>query len=373
MIVGVPKEVKASERRVALTPLGARDMTARGHRVLVETGAGLGSSIPDTGYEAAGAVITPTAADVFQEADLIVKVKEPQLGEIEMLRAGQMLFTYLHLAAYPEIAEGLRNSGVTGIAYETVQLGDGSLPLLAPMSEIAGRMSVQVGSRWLESSDGGKGKLLGGAAGVPPAKVTVLGAGISGKSAARVATGMGAQVTVLDIDPDKLRALIGEGIPGVFTCYSSVQTVEENVLKSDLVIGAVLVAGGQAPKLIDETLVRQMEPGTVMVDISIDQGGCFATSHETTHEDPVFRLHDVIHYAVGNIPGVVPHTSTYALTNATLRYLLAMASDLEMALCHFPELTKGINVVDGHFTHPEVALALGEPFTDPMIALGIVG
>jgi alanine dehydrogenase len=371
MIVGVPTETKPGERRVALTPLGVRELCARGHEVVIEGGAGRSSSIEDREYGAAGAVIVPTASEVLDRARLVLKVKEPSPAELVQLRPHHVLFTFLHLAAYPGVAKALLDSGATGVAYETVERGDHSLPLLAPMSEIAGRMSAQVGSRWLEGGEGAKGKLIGGAAGVPPAKVVVLGAGVAGKNAARVASGMGARVTVMDVDTGKLRRLADEGLPAVATCLSSMRTVEDQSLDADVIIGAVLVAGGTAPKVVTEDLVRRLEPGTVLVDISIDQGGCIATSRETTHEDPVFFLHGVIHYAVGNIPGIVPHTSTYALTGTTLPYVIALADGFEAAFVRHPELELGVNVAHGAFTHRAVAGAFGERPEDPKRMLGL--
>jgi alanine dehydrogenase len=370
MIVGVPAETKRGERRVALTPLGAFELARHGHRVLVETEAGVGSSVSDDDYRAAGATIVPSVEVVFGESDLVVKVKEPSEAEIALLNSGQVLFTFLHLAAYPDVAKGLLDSGATAVAYETVELPDHSLPLLAPMSEIAGRMSVQVGARWLEGGDGGKGKLISGAAGVPPAKVVVLGAGVAGTNAAWFASAMGAHVTALDIDPAKLRRLSDERLPGVVTCYSTSRAIESCSHEADLIIGAVLVPGGTAPKVIDEHLVRDLQDGTVLVDISIDQGGCIATSHETTHDQPVYTLHGVIHYAVGNVPGIVPHTSTFALTGATLRYVIALADGFDIAFAQCPELVAGVNVADGAFTHPAVATALGEKARSPRSVLG---
>jgi alanine dehydrogenase len=360
MIVGVPSETKPGERRVALTPVGVHELTSRGHEVLVEAGAGERSSIADDEYAAAGAMSTATAHEVFDRAQLLLKVKEPSSAELAELRPHHVLFTFLHLAAYPDVARGLLQSGATAIAYETVQLDDHSLPLLAPMSEIAGRMSIQVGARWLEAGEGAKGKLIGGAAGVPPAKVVVLGAGVAGRNAARVASGMGAAVTVMDVDTAKLRRLDDERLPGVATCLSSLQTIDEFAVDADLIVGAVLVAGGSAPKVVSEDLVRRLQPGTVLVDISIDQGGCIATSHETTHEHPVFRMHGAIHYAVGNIPGIVPHTSTYALTGTTLPYVVALADGLPVAFERRPELESGVNIARGTFTHGAVAEAFGD-------------
>jgi alanine dehydrogenase len=355
----VPREVKSGEARVAITPAGVRELVARDHEVLVEAGAGTGSRIGDDEFAAAGARIVPEAADLFEQAALVVKVKEPSVAEIARLRDGQVLFTYLHLAAYPKVAEGLLASGATAIAYETVELRGGT-PLLAPMSRIAGRMAAQVGARFLEQPQGGRGVLLCGAPGVPPARATVLGAGQAGTSAALGLAGLGAQVRVLDLDNDKLQRLSELGFGNITTVYSSLLAVEEYVSDSDVTVGAVLTVGAAAPKLVGEDLVKRMRPGSVLVDISIDQGGTFGTSRETTHQDPVYTLHGVVHYAVGNIPGAVPHTSTHALTNATLPYVLALAGGLQEALERHPELVKGVNVARGTITHPRVAAALGQ-------------
>lgn len=370
MIVGVPGEVKTAEYRVAITPTGVRELVDRGHTVLIERDAGEGSTIHDEEYEAQGAKIVPDTADIFGAAELILKVKEPQTSEIEMFRPGQILFTYLHLAAYPSLARGLQQQGLIGIAYETVQLPDRSLPLLAPMSEIAGRMATQVGAYFLEKAQGGRGILLGGVTGVKPGKVVVIGGGIAGQNAAAIAVGMQAEVLVLDRDLAKLRVLDSIYQGRLSTIASNRLTIEEEVLDADLVIGTVLVPGASAPKLVTEDMVRAMRRGTVLVDVAIDQGGCFATSKETTHEDPVYLVHDVLHYAVGNIPGAVPHTSTYALTNATLPYTLALA-DLGVggAIGRLPELRGGVNVVDQHITHLAVAESLGAPFVAPEEAL----
>lgn len=370
MIVGVPKEIKTAEQRVALTPVGVRELVEHGHTVLIEKTAGEGSSIHDPEYEEQGARIVPAAEDVFSEAELILKVKEPQPTEVDLLRSGQVLFTYLHLAAYPQLAEKLRSRGVVAIAYETVQLPDGRLPLLAPMSEIAGRMATQVGAYFLEAAQGGRGILLGGVAGVRPAKVVVLGAGMAGSNAAVIAAGMQAEVTVLDVDVDKLRHIDAQIGGRVVTLASNRLNLEQQVLDADLVIGTVLVPGAAAPKLVTEAMVRGMKRGAVLVDVAIDQGGCFETSHETTHDDPVFERHGVLHYAVGNIPGAVPHTSTYALTNATLRYVLTLAGEgARQAVAHHPELSLGVNVVDDDVCHPAVAESLGAEYVPPEAAL----
>lgn len=363
MIIGVPKEIKPAEHRVALTPVGVRELVGRGHRVLIEKDAGEGSTIHDEEFEAQGATIVPTADDLFADAELILKVKEPQAVEVPKLRRGQILFTYLHLAAYPELARRLVERGIVAIAYETVQLSDGSLPLLAPMSEVAGRMATQAGAYYLEKAHGGRGVLLGGVTGVMPAKVVVIGAGIAGSNAATMAMGLQAIVVALDKDVSKLRALDLLYRGEVMTLASNRLTIEEQVVDADLVIGSVLVPGASAPKLVTEDMVRSMKRGSVMVDIAIDQGGCFETSRETTHDDPVYVVHDVVHYAVGNIPGAVPHTSTYALTNATLPYVLSLADEgVEQAVVNHPELLAGVNVVDAVVVNRAVADSLGMAF-----------
>lgn len=370
MIVGVPREIKTEEHRVAITPIGVRELADRGHRVLVEKGAGESSSIHDEQYEGQGATIVGDPGEVFEQSEMILKVKEPQNSEIELFHEGQILFTYLHLAAYPALAEGLARRGIVAIAYETVQLSDGSLPLLAPMSEIAGRMATQAGAYYLERSHGGRGILLGGVTGVSPAKVVVIGGGIAGSNAAVIAMGMQADVAVLDNDLNKLRWLDSLYQGRVVTFHSNKLTIEEQVLDADLVIGTVLVPGASAPKLVSEEMVESMRRGAVLVDVAIDQGGCFATSKETTHSDPVYLLHDIVHYAVGNIPGAVPHTSTYALTNATLRYAVMMAQQgVVRAIQAHPELSAGVNIVADMVCHPAVAESLGVEHTPPMEAL----
>jgi alanine dehydrogenase len=347
-----------------------RELADRGHRVLIENGAGDGSTILDEEYEAQGATIVGSAGEVFDGAEMILKVKEPQPAEVEMLHEGQILFTYLHLAAYPELAAGLAKRGIIAIAYETVQMPDRSLPLLAPMSEIAGRMATQAGAYFLEKSQGGRGILLGGVAGVAPAKVVVVGGGIAGSNAAAIAIGMQADVVVLDNDMNKLRWLDSLYQGRVVTLHSNKLTIEDQVLGADLVIGTVLVPGASAPKLVTEDMVKSMKRGAVLVDVAIDQGGCFATSRETTHADPVYEMHDVLHYAVGNIPGAVPHTSTYALTNATLRYAVMMANEgVQKALARHPELTSGVNIVGDQVCHPAVAESLGTAHVPAMEAL----
>ncbi|MFP4072948.1 MAG: alanine dehydrogenase [Actinomycetota bacterium] len=370
MIVGVPREIKTEEHRVAITPIGVRELVDRGHQVLVETGAGEGSTIHDEEYEAQGARIVPGPADVFDSADMILKVKEPQPSEVEMFHEGQVLFTYLHLAAYPDLASGLAKKGIVALAYETVQMPDGSLPLLAPMSEIAGRMATQAGAYFLEKSQGGRGILLGGTTGVSPAKVVIVGGGMAGSNAAVIAMGMQGDVVVLDTDARKLRALDSLYQGRIVTLHSNKLTIEERVTDADLVIGTVLVPGASAPKLVTEDMVKSMKRGAVLVDVAIDQGGCFATSKETTHSEPVYDVHDVLHYAVGNIPGAVPHTSTYALTNTTLRYAVMMADEgVKRAVTAHPELQSGVNIVGDQVCHPAVAESLGVPHVPVLEAI----
>lgn len=369
MRVGVPREIKTAEARVALTPDGVIELVAHGHEVFVEHGAGQGSSIADADFAAAGASLVD-AAEAWG-ADMVVKVKEPQESEFGHLRADQILFTYLHLAAYPEVADALLAAGTTSVAYETVQLPNRSLPLLAPMSEVAGRMATQVGAHFLENTQGGRGVLLGGAPGVRPARVVVLGAGNVGWNAAWIAQGMEAEVLLLDKDLDRLRWVDQIHKGRIMTLASNRAAVERAVAEADLVIGAVLVAGGRAPQVVSEAMVHAMKPGAVIVDVAVDQGGCVATTHETTHERPVYEYAGVLHYAVGNMPGAVPHTSTYALTNATLPHTVALASDgLRDALTAHPELRPGLTTVGGAVTQPAVAEALGKPYVDPADALG---
>ena len=368
--VGVPREVKTEEHRVAVTPDGVRELLHHGVEVLVESEAGAESSIPDDDYRRAGASIVPTAAEVWERAELVCKVKEPLAEEFGHFRPGLVLFTYLHLAAYPKVAEALTATGVTGIAYETVQAPDGTLPLLAPMSEVAGRMSIQVGAHFLERHNGGRGVLMGGAPGVRPARVTVLGAGNVGWNAAWMAAGLQAEVDLLDKNIDRLRHLDQIQMGRITTLSSNKGVVERVVADADLVIGAVLVPGGRAPTVVTEDMIRTMKPGAVVVDIAIDQGGCVETSHETTHSDPVFERHGVIHYAVGNMPGAVPHTSTHALTNATLPYLTALALHGPTdAAARDAGLALGINTAGGAVVNPVVADALGTPFADVRSAL----
>lgn len=362
MIVGVPRETKPDEYRVAITPVGVRELVARGHEVLVESEAGEGSTIHDEEYAAQGAKVVATGEDIYAEAEMVLKVKEPQPEEVSNLRVGQVLFTYLHLAAHRALTEGLMASGASCVAYETVQLPDGSLPLLAPMSEIAGRMATQVGAHFLQKAEGGRGILLGGVSGVSPGKVVIIGAGMAGSNAAVVAMGMQAQVLALDLDIRKLRMLDSLYLGHIVTLSSSQLTLEQQVVDADLVVGTVLVPGASAPKLVSEDMVRAMRRGSVLVDVAIDQGGCFETSRETTHTEPVYVLHDVVHYAVGNIPGAVPHTSTYALTNATLPYVVTLADQgVRRAVETHPELLRGVNVAGGKLVHPAVGQSLGIP------------
>jgi len=359
MRIGVPREIKIQEYRVGLVPEGVRELTQAGHEVLIESGAGGGIGVTDANYQSVGAQIAPTAAAVFERSELIVKVKEPQPNECAMLRSGQVLFTYLHLAADPAQAEALMRSGATAIAYETVTARNGSLPLLTPMSEVAGRMSIQVGAACLQKANGGFGVLLGGVPGVPPAKVVILGGGVSGTHAAEMAVGLRADVTVVDRSVDRLRELSVIFGSALQTAYSTTQAIERLVAEADLVIGAVLIAGAAAPKLVTRAMLKKMKTGAVLVDISIDQGGCFETSHPTTHDNPTFVVDGVIHYCVANMPGAVPRTSTYALTNATLPYVRALADHgWREALRRDPGLAGGLNVDAGQITHAVVAQAL---------------
>jgi alanine dehydrogenase len=355
MKIGCPKEIKVHEYRVGLVPAGVRELVTDGHEVYVETGAGAGIGIDDQAYVAAGAKILASAKAVFDTADMIVKVKEPQPVECSMLREGQVLFTYLHLAADRKQAEGLVESGCTAIAYETV-VADRSLPLLTPMSEVAGRMSIQVGATALQKAYGGFGILLGGVPGVQPAKVVILGGGVAGTNAAQMAVGLGAHVTIVDHSLKRLRELDAQFGNTIFTAYSTSESIEKLVTNADLVIGAVLVAGAAAPKLVTRGMVGRMEKGGVLVDISIDQGGCFETSRPTTHAEPTYSVDGVIHYCVTNMPGAVPRTSTFALTNATLPYARALANlGWRGALAADPGFALGLNVHAGRITHEAVA------------------
>jgi alanine dehydrogenase len=369
VIVGVPAEIKTGENRVALTPDGVRELTAHGHRVLIERAAGEGSSIADADFMAAGA--SCVTVEEAWGAEMVVKVKEPQASEFHWLRPDLILFTYLHLAAYPDVARALLSAGTTALAYETVQLEDGSLPLLAPMSEVAGRMATQVGAHYLQRDTGGRGVLLGGAPGVRPARVVVIGAGNVGWNAAWIAAGMESEVILLDRNLDRLRWVDQIHKGRIMTLASNRGAVERAVAEADLVIGAVLVAGGRAPMVVTEDMVREMKAGAVIVDVAVDQGGCIETTHETTHLDPIYFVHGVLHYAVGNIPGAVPHTSTYALTNATLPYVLEVASrGVAAAVTGDPALRGGLSAVAGQVTNEAVAEALGLKGTDALAAVG---
>ncbi|NGZ01471.1 MAG: alanine dehydrogenase [Nitrospira sp. WS238] len=364
MIVGIPKEIKDHEFRVSLTPDATVTLCQHGHDVLVESSAGDGSGFSDDEYRKAGATIAPSKQDVFKEADMIVKVKEPLPEECSFFKPGQVLFTYLHLAALPDVTKELLKSKVTAIAYETTEGRDGSLPMLRPMSEIAGRMSVQVGAQYLEKIHGGRGVLLGGVPGVAPGHVVVLGAGVVGSSAVRMAVGLGAQVTVINLDVERLRALDDQYQGRITTRAANSAAIEEMVSSADLVIGAVLVPGMKAPKIVSRSLVSRMKPGSVIVDVSVDQGGCVETTRPTTHSNPVYVVEGVLHYCVANMPGIVPRTSTYALTNATVPYLLRLASDgVDRAVRADPGLAKGVNLKDGRVTYQGVADAHGLPFT----------
>ena len=360
MRIGIPKEIKTLEFRVGMTPAGVHEVVDDGHEVFVETNAGMGIGVTDADYEAAGARVLGTAEEVFAKADLIVKVKEPQLNECAMLRPDQVLFTYLHLAPDPEQTAALVKSGTTAIAYETVTANDGSLPLLTPMSEVAGRLSIQAGAYALQKANGGIGKLLGGVPGVGPAKVLVIGGGVSGANAADMAVGLGADVTILDRSLPRLRHLDDVWGGRVHTRYSTKHAIAELVAESDLVIGAVLIPGAAAPKLVTADMVRTMQAGSVVVDISIDQGGCFETSHPTTHADPTYVVDGVVHYCVANMPGAVPRTSTFALTNSTLPFVKALANlGWVEALKRDPHLKNGLNVAAGRVTCEAVAHDLG--------------
>jgi len=360
MTVGVPKEVKDHEARVGLVPSGAAALREAGHRVLVETQAGAGSSITDKEYADAGAEILPSAAEVWRQADLVVKVKEPQPSEYAYFRPGLILFTYLHLAPLPELTRKLLESKLNSVAYETIRERDGSLPLLTPMSEVAGRMAVQVGAQYLEKPNGGRGILLGGVPGVAPANVVIIGGGVVGHQSAKMAVGLGAHVTIIDRNMDRLRQLDDIYSSQVVTLASNLFTIRQTLRQADLVIGAVLIPGASAPKLVRRDMVAEMRKGAVMVDVAIDQGGCFETSHATTHTDPVYVVDGVLHYCVSNMPAAVPHTSTFALTNATFPYLAELcAKGLERACEENPAIREGVNTYQGYITYPGVAESQG--------------
>jgi alanine dehydrogenase len=369
MLIGVPKEIKVREYRVGLVPANVRELTERGHSVIVETQAGAGIGATDDLYEAAGATIVQTAAEIFAKAEMVVKVKEPQAVERKQLRPGQILFTYLHLAPDPEQTNELIASGATCIAYETVTSAQGTLPLLAPMSEVAGRLSIQAGAYFLEKAHGGLGTLLGGVPGVDPAKVVIIGGGVVGTHAAHIALGMAAEVWVIDRNVDVLRNLWKQFGRPLNTVFSTRDAIEQHCTSADLVIGGVLLPGAAAPKLITREIVRRMKPGSVIVDVAIDQGGCCETSRATTHDNPTYIVDDVIHYCVANMPGAVPRTSAYALNNATLPFVLALAKNGVDALKRDAHLLNGLNVHKGMVTNEPVALALNHAYVDPMTAL----
>ncbi len=370
MLIGVPKEIKNHEYRVGMVPGSVRECVHHGHEVIVETHAGDGIGATDDDFRKAGATIADTPEEIFAKADMVVKVKEPQAGERKMLRENQILFTYLHLAPDPEQTKDLVDSGAVCIAYETVTDRAGGLPLLAPMSQVAGRMSIQAGAHCLEKEAGGRGVLLGGVPGVAPAKVVIIGGGVVGENAAYMAVGLGADVTIIDRNVDTLRALVVRFGQAIKTVYSTGHTIEEQVLEADLVIGGVLVPGAEAPKLVTADIVKRMKTGSVLVDVAIDQGGCFETSHATTHSDPTYVVDGVVHYCVANMPGAVAHTSTYALNNVTLPFTLAIADKgYQRALHEDPHLMAGLNVHHGNVTYKAVADDLGYKFMDPQEAI----
>jgi alanine dehydrogenase len=372
MLIGVPKEIKVHEYRVGLTPSSVRELVAAGHGVVVEQNAGAGIGAGDREYELAGASVVPTAEEVYARADMLVKVKEPQAIERKRLRAGQVLFTYLHLAPDPQQCADLLDSGAICIAYETVTQVGGGLPLLAPMSEVAGRMSVQAAAHSLERAHGGCGMLLGGVPGVPPARIVILGAGVVGSNAAQIAVGTGAQVVVIDVNVDALRRIDHMLGARAMTVFSNRDNVERQVLSADVVIGGVLIPGAAAPKLVPQSLVARMKAGSVIVDVAIDQGGCFETSRPTTHADPTYVVDGVVHYCVANMPGGVPRTSTYALNNATLPFVLALANKgWRKALQDDPHLRNGLNVAEGQVTCREVAHDLGYVYLPPQTVLAV--
>lgn len=363
MIIGVPKEVKDHESRVALVPAGVTALREAGHQVVVQTKAGAASSLPDEDYREAGAEILPAASDVWSRADLVIKVKEPQASEYPHLRPGLLLFTYLHLAPLRELTDKLIEHRVNAVAYETIRELDNSLPLLTPMSEVAGRMAVQVGAQYLEAPNGGRGVLLGGVPGVSPGNVVILGGGVVGHNAAKMAVGLGAHVTIVDRNLNRLRELDDIYSSQIVTLASNVHTIREALRHADLVVGAVLIPGASAPKLVRREMISQMKRGAVMVDVAIDQGGCFETSHATTHTDPVYFVDSVLHYCVSNMPAAVPHTSTFALTNATLPYLMELANHGLCKACSANRaICEGVNTYEGHITYPAVGDSQNRPW-----------
>ncbi|BDC51911.1 alanine dehydrogenase [Bryobacterales bacterium F-183] len=368
MIVGVPKEVKDQERRVGLIPSGVHSLVEAGHQVYVQSGAGEGSSLPDEEYIAAGATILPGAAEVWAKAEMVVKVKEPQPGEYAYFRKGLLLFTYLHLAPLPELTAKLVESGVNSVAYETIREEDGSLPLLTPMSEVAGRMSVQVGAQYLEAPNGGRGILIGGVPGVTSANVVIIGGGVVGHSALKMAVGLGANVTVIDRSLNRLRYLDDIWGSRIVTLASNVHTIRDAVRQADLVVGAVLIPGASAPKLVRRDMIASMRKRSVVVDVAIDQGGCFETSRATTHTDPIYFVDDVLHYCVSNMPAAVAQTSTFALNNATNPYVLTLANKgLEAACEGSAAICEGVNTYEGHIVYPAVAESQGRAWRDDLL------
>ena len=367
MVIGVPKEIKDHEYRVSITPEGVRILRGAGHEVMVERSAGVGSGFSDEEYRSAGARLTASPNELFDRSDMIVKVKEPQLSECHLFRSGQTVFTYLHLASSADLTKALLDAKVTAIAYETTEAKDGSLPMLRPMSQIAGRLAVQIGARYLERPQGGRGVLLSGVPGVEPGNVVVLGAGVVGESAIRIAVGMGANVTVIDRDIERLRRL-DDSYPGRITTMAAMEdNIRRAVVGADLIVGAVLVPGARAPKLLSKELVAAMKPGSVIVDVAVDQGGCSETTRPTTHSDPIYTVDGVVHYGVPNMPGIVPRTSTLALTHATLPFIVRLASSgAGRAILSEPGLVKGVNLMDGKVTHRGVAEAHGLRF-DPLL------
>ena len=373
MIVGLPKEIKDNEYRVGLTPAGVRALTDAGHRVIVETHAGEGSGFEDSLYARAGATIITAADDVWAEAEMIVKVKEPIATEYPRMREGQLLFTYLHLAPDKGLTEHLLKSKVTGVAYETITDRRGTLPLLTPMSEVAGRMAIQVGAHYLEKMSGGRGILLGGVPGVPAARVVIIGGGVVGTNAAKIAVGMGAHVTIIDNNLDRLRELDDIFLSKIATLASSAYMIHDAVSQADLIIGAVLVPGAAAPRLVTRSMLRDVTDGAVIVDVAVDQGGCVETTHPTTHSEPTYYVEGVLHYCVANMPGAVPRTSTFALTNATLPYALKLANHgFQAAVASDPGLKAGVNTYAGRLTYEAVALSQGREYTalDQLVSLG---
>lgn len=365
MIIGVPKEIKTNENRVALTPAGALELTKRGHKIYVQSTAGIGSGFSDEDYIEAGAEILPEIGDVYAIAEMIMKVKEPIEPEYKLIKKDQLVFTYFHFASYEPLTNAMIESGAVCLAYETVELPDRSLPLLIPMSEVAGRMAIQEGAKYLEKPMKGLGILLGGVPGVAPAKVLVLGGGIVGTQAAKMAAGLGAQVTLLDVNLPRLRYLADVMPPNVTTLYSNEYNIRKLIATSDLIVGAVLIPGAKAPKLITRDMLKEMRPGTVLVDVAVDQGGCIETCTPTTHEDPIFIIDDIVHYCVANMPGAVPYTSTIALTNATLPYAIQLANKGWQQACKDDKALKlGLNVVNGKVVYKGVADAFGLPYED---------